>query len=173
MHSLYSQVKTHEATALRVIGTSAGDIAFGWGDVPGFAEAGIDTTFIACAFDWYAINVCRLFQLIGFVSNEYAGRVEEVRQYRARVCGPVLVYRNKVAAHYALTEPRKEDNEADLYVSTMDTVAFETDQFFVGSLRAGLGSEGNSVESQHDYHWSLTAFHESVVVPRLDRRVQR
>ena len=168
MRSLYSQVKHYEAAAVRVLGTPPGGRSFVWGNAPGLKESGIDKTFISCAFDWYAINACRLFQLIGFVCEEYGGRMPEVKAYCRRVCGPVLTYRHKVAAHYALTHPNN-DNEADRYISTMDTVAFETDRYFVGSLRAGIGRGATSVESQHDYHWSLTAFHEDVVLRRLER----
>ena len=168
MESLYLQVKAQQERAVRVVNPDGGK-SFALGNVPGLLEAGVDRAFISCVFDWYAINACRVFQLIGYVCNEYEGSESRIRDYCKRVLGPVLVYRNKVAAHYALTNPRG-DNEADLYLSTLDTVAFETDRFFVGAIRAGLGRAGATVESQHDFHWSLTSFHEDVFLRRLQKQ---
>lgn len=98
------------------------------GNIPGLSEAGINLSLMTCIFDWYAINACRLFDVIGHIAGSlnkpgFESRVRR-KDYRRKACGPVLVYRNKIAAHYAFVDPEDDlDNPADISLSMLHTWA--------------------------------------------------
>lgn len=141
----------------------------------GFKEYGVEEGIIYSCFDWYAINVCRFFQLRAFISDQLDGaaeRVKKAKEYRRTVCGNVNTFRDKIAAHFAETDPwlrpgPQQDNLADLYTSTMLTIGFHTGRFRAGAALGGVVVGEDMIEPQHDIAWSLTEFHETVVLPRV------
>lgn len=167
MTSLYNRVREFERRMVNAERDNPWELVHASGDADEALAIGIDPRLLAVSFDWYAINACRLFSILAFVSNEHAGNVKTAKAYRARVCGPVHEYRNKVAAHYALTDPRDDDNEADRESSTLDSFAFEKDRFYVGALQVGLRLDDREVAARRPYRWSMSAFHEDVVQRRL------
>jgi hypothetical protein len=73
----------------------------------------------------------------------------------------VLKWRNKVSAHFALTDPRKEDNIATMESSILSPVSFDFDRFRTHSMVITRG------DAQHDFEpsipcWSLTEVFEKV-----------
>lgn len=166
MEFLYEQIRRKEEAVHAEARRQGRELQGAWGGVDDLAPSGLDQDTICCAFDWYAINACRFFKLLAFVSDEKINKKDEVNEYQRRVCGSVLKYRHKIAAHYALTDPRDEDNPADRYQSTMDTTMYRAGRLRVGGVRFGLVTPTEMIEPQHEYEWSLTEFHESVVVPR-------
>lgn len=133
--------------------------------------------FVACIFHWFGVSVCNFARLVGLIRglhlghftridlvdttkfdvikksiNEYVGSITELER--------VLVWRNKVFAHFAITDPRKHDNLTTLDMSVVHPVTF-TGKYVVGGLvmtRSGpRGSESSSLPE-----WSLTEVFEAL-----------
>jgi len=120
---------------------------------------GIPRPLVLCMFQWYATAVCNLTRLIGLIAHEADLKGFEQRtsilEYCADVCGPVKVYRDKVAAHFARVAPRG-DNPADQARSVIDDLTRLDARFWVGLVKVHFGE----VSPSHEYAWSLTEFHE-------------
>ena len=142
----------------------------------GQAEAAPDNTLIAivggildnkplgllsCAFQWYAVSACNYAQLVGFLATQDPAAAKE---YVKRVMPRLARYRNKVAAHYALANPSR-DNEADLAASVMTQVVYVHGRLCAAALTPVLSSAGQEIRVTKDISWSLTLAHQ-----RLTRR---
>lgn len=127
--------------------------------------SGVPTDMI---FAWYAVTACSMVSLLGRIAYEAGhsscgGKGEE---YGLRVCGPVMVYRNKVAAHFAWTAPVKKDNQVDREMSLMPQITWHDDRYIAGFMAIQRTRGGVQETSSHDYRWALTAFHEQQIVAR-------
>jgi hypothetical protein len=71
-------------------------------------------------------------------------------------------YRNKVAAHLAITEPRG-DNEADLAASVMTQIVYVDGRLCAAALSPVVASNGQEITASRDLSWSLTLAHERLV----------
>ena len=84
---------------------------------------------IACFFHWFGVSVCNYARLVGFIRGLSTGDFTcadlsnpvKFRDVKAAVdayvgsiseLSDVRVWRNKVGAHFAITAPRKGDNES-------------------------------------------------------------
>ena len=117
-------------------------------------------SLIGCCFRWYSVTVCDYVRLIGWLA--FGGDVERARRYQHKVIPEVSIWRNKVGAHAAITDPKSSDTPADLFVTNMPwDVAFHDDSFVAaaGSLRMWFGSEEGGSTSRGDMAWRLTATH--------------
>lgn len=141
---------------------------------------GMPQDLVACAFHWYSVTACNYVKLVGWLANE--GDASKAAEYLKHVLPEVRIWRDKVGAHFAQIDPRKEDTPADLAKSVMFPLTFDDDAFYVGSLVLTMASgeqkqpkpEGiadwrwrhlmmsgrvrNS--SRQDMRWSLTHTHE-------------
>jgi len=110
---------------------------------------------IGCAFDWYSLSACNFVGLIGWLAEK---RDHKLREYIHDVLGSVLIYRNKVAAHFAKVDPHGEDTRATVFASTIPSVS-RTDRVpCVGAWKVTTGSHGHVTESV-DWRWSLPETH--------------
>lgn len=106
---------------------------------------------LPCYFHWFGTSVCNLARLVGFLSGVASGAYErkatedrEQWQVIARHCGTyvdsipelttIKLWRNKVFAHFAITDPRKNDNPGLLDVSAMSPVTYIDGRFRVGGM---------------------------------------
>ena len=71
---------------------------------------GLPTGLLSCAFQWYAVSAWNDAQLVGWLATH---NPEAAKDYMKKVMPRVSQFRNKVAAHFAITDPRR-DNEVDL-----------------------------------------------------------
>jgi len=115
--------------------------------------------FLSCAFQWYAVSACNYAQLVGWLSS---GNPEAAKQYMNRVLPRLSQYRNKVAAHFALTDPRR-DNEADLASSVMTQVVYAHGRLCAAALLPVVKDGDREIEASRDFSWSLTLAHERLV----------
>ena len=123
---------------------------------------GIPQDLVACAFHWYAVSACNYVKMIGWlVSNSDSTKA---REYMERVLPQVYLWRHKVAAHFAIIDPRKDDNAADLAKSVMFPISFDDDAFYANSLTLTQSSGGKSSISCQDMRWSLTHTHRSLIL---------
>ena len=75
----------------------------------------------------------------------------------------ILNYRNKIAAHYAIVEPRGDDNEADLLTSIMTQIVYARGRLCAAALLPRLSGKEKEITVSKDYSWSLTLAHERLV----------
>ena len=118
---------------------------------------------VACWFQWYAVSACNYAQLVGWLRH---GDSERAKDYVRLVMPRLLAYRHKVAAHLALTEPKKTDNEADLLASVESGVTYGGGRLWAGSLSRGVKVDGEEQFGNADLSWCLTRAHEMLMGPR-------
>jgi len=164
MEQLYTLVKRTED---HIHSLPGGPPVLAWGGLRGLGVADATELLLHNAFDWYSINATRYFRLAGFICDELDGsdRVEAARSYMVEVCGPLYTFRNKVSAHHALTDPRR-DTLSDQHTSTFSTLAFEGGRLFVGAVLMHVDEPDKPAETSHDLRWSLSEFHERIFLPR-------
>ncbi|MCL4529524.1 MAG: hypothetical protein M1282_08930 [Chloroflexi bacterium] len=113
--------------------------------------------WLSCAFQWYAVSIYNYIRLAGWLATK---DTDFTNEYVNRVIPKITEYRHKVAAHFAITAPRN-DNEADLRASIITNIVYAH-----GFLRAGALSEilidenGKDVETKNKTSWSLTKTHQ-------------
>ena len=150
---LYEHVQRVEAEVVRRLPKGKQLIIFG--NAP--EMQGINQDLVACTFHWYAVTACNYVKMVGWLANN--GDSSKAREYMQRVLPQVYLWRHKVAAHFALIDPRKGDNAADLAMSVMFPISFDNDGFYTGSLILTIGKGGKQNTSRQDMRWSLTHTH--------------
>jgi hypothetical protein len=137
-----------------------------------FHALGAVPTVVVNAFNWFAMtltNYLRLIALVEVASREGWDRADlatgEHNGTIKRHCGDyvrqavpeIAEWRNKVAAHHAITDPRKEDNIATLMMTIMDTAIFRYPYYRTGGFQYSTqGSEGELP------NWAVTETHEKL-----------
>jgi hypothetical protein len=178
LHQLYTMVKFRELEFERRCGPNKVTM-FSLGiDFDGTRDR---LDIIACFFHWFGVSVCNFTRLVGFIhglerklfTRANLEAKASFKTIKAAVDGyvnsvteleKVLVWRNKVGAHLAITDPHKDDNVATLDMSVIFPVTFEN-RYFVGGLTMGKGNPTAFHTSQLP-RWSLTEVFESLV-PRF------
>ena len=151
---LYRNVAELEATARARAAPE--NVAF---TLVGGVMEGMPMETVACAFQWYAVSACNYVQLVGWLSTK---ETEAAKAYVKRVLPDLVLYRNKVAAHFSLADPRKEDNVADLLASVLTRVVFLQGYFLVNAELPTIGTEDGDVTPEHRLSWAFTAQHRSL-----------
>jgi len=136
--------------------------------------------YIACLFHWLGGSACNLARLAGFVRGLAKGEFtradlidpanydtvkKSVDAYAKGLpeLGNVLKWRNKVGAHFAITDPRKDDNIATLNMSVLFPVAFENGRYVVNStVMTRSGSSGTFTSDIP--RWSVTEVFEAMIL---------
>lgn len=108
------------------------------------------------AFNWYAISACNYARLVGWMIYRDS---KKARRYVGHVMPRLLLYRNKVAAHLAITEPYQTDNEADLAASLLTNVIFLQGYLFAAAIEPMIVRSGENVKVSNKMAWSLTIAH--------------
>ena len=83
-----------------------------------------------------------------------------VNNYIRKVIPDVLSFRDKIAAHFALTKTDSRDNKAERMISIMPQLTFQENSFFVGSLKLTSKSSKGTTNSEAIKPWSVTKTHE-------------
>jgi len=117
---------------------------------------------LSCAFQWYAVSACNYAQLVGWLATH---DTDSSKNYVRKVMPRLLNYRNKVAAHFAITDPLR-DNEADLAASVMTHIVYVRGRLCAAALTPIIKNEGQEITVSKDISWSLTLAHERLV-PRF------
>ncbi len=154
---LYEQVHRLETEIIGRLGNSKRVFIFG--NAP--EMQGINQDLVACAFHWYAVMVCNYVKIVGWLANN--GDSSKAREYLKRVLPRVYLWRNKVAAHFAMIDPKKDDNPADLAKSIMFPISFDNDAFYADSLTIRMSTGSKKSTSRKDMRWSLTYTHRNLI----------
>jgi hypothetical protein len=137
-------------------------------------------SIISCAFDWFSVTLVNYLKLValihlmnirGWKSSSLNDRKkqDEIRKhcssYAKRVAPEVSVWRDKVAAHFAATDPRS-DNLGTVMQSVMSEVEFKYPYYYVGLLKFTSRTEKSALQT-----WALTKVYDDLR-PRLWPEVQ-
>jgi hypothetical protein len=174
MTQLYAMVKRRELEFDRRCGANKMVMQSFGIDFDGSRDH-LDT--IACFFHWFGVSACNVARLVGFIHGlekklftradlaakanfktikaEIDGYVDSVTELEK-----VQVWRNKVGAHFAITDPYKHDNIATLDMSVVFPVTFEN-RYIVGGLTMTKTDSTASHTSQLP-RWSLIEVFESL-----------
>lgn len=177
LHTLANTVKSLERQAHERVRPEDGPSFFFGSGMPGLSQA--NEALLPCLFHWYGVTICNYARLVGFLSglssSAYKRDATEdesnyglIKSHCTAYCAsireiePILLWRNKVFAHFAITAPRVgEDNAALLDVSTMSPIAFFNARFRVGGVV--IQCRGAEVELPN---WSITESFEQLA-PRF------
>ena len=117
------------------------------------------TGLLSCAFQWYAVSACNYAQLVGWLITR---NPEAAKAYMRKVLPRLSQYRNKVAAHFSLADPRR-DNEADLAASVMTHVVYARGRLCAAALTPVVKAGATEIVASRDLSWSLTLAHERLM----------
>lgn len=128
--------------------------------------------FLPCAFNWFSVTAVNYLRLVALVALMNARgwkspaivdptNRKEIKTY----CGdyvkdavPALhLWRNKVAAHFAATDPFSDDNLGTLEQSIMTMVMYKYPHYYVG-----LGKWVTHGQTSELPEWSLTRTYEEL-----------
>ncbi|MBL7770002.1 MAG: hypothetical protein JNK20_13550 [Flavipsychrobacter sp.] len=175
--ALYNSVRPHE---LKIIEENKGAMVHVWGRHPAIPEHLFN--LLPCFFHWFGTSVCNYSRLVGFIVSREQGIITEAdlqlepsRNKIKDACNDymknllelqeVLKWRNKVSAHFALTDPRRDDNIATLEASIIYPVGFEYDRFRTGTMTFSRGDAMTNYSSEIP-RWGLTEVFETLA-PRF------
>lgn len=116
---------------------------------------------MSCAFQWYASSVSNYVQLVGWLAYRDS---QKAKEYVKRVIPNISNYRNKVAAHYAITDPHKDDDEASKTSSVITNLFYVAGRLYAGAISPKRMS-GKLMKPSNVKSWSVTLVH-----PRLVKR---
>ena len=131
---------------------------------------------VTCCFGWFSVSLASYLRLIALVRliHENTWTSSDIRQkanrskikkacieYVKQTVPAVYTWRNKIAAHPALTDPFRDDNLGTLEMSVMKPVMYQNSYFRAAALSWGVGDEVSSIED-----WALTEEFERLA-PRL------
>jgi hypothetical protein len=129
---------------------------------------------LPCFFHWFGVSVCNYVRLVGFLRGLAQGAydrtaledpakfkliVEQCDDYVTSVSeiAPVKLWRDKIAAHFAITAPRKaSDNVALLDFSVMYPVGYDSGRFRVNVLSLSRSDASGSTHEASMPPWSVT-----------------
>jgi hypothetical protein len=130
-------------------------------------------------FHWFGNSLCNYARLTGYIVAQEQGHVsnndmqlEPARRKIKKACDAyvqglpeiqeILRWRNKVSAHYAITDPRKDDNIATLDASIIYPVGFAEERFRTGLMIFSQGNNNETYDSEIP-KWSLTELFENLI----------
>lgn len=131
-------------------------------------------SIIPCAFNWFSVTLVNYLRLVALVQlmNRNGWKAEALADpanrseikthctsYVKAVAPDVYAWRNKVAAHFAATDPFHDDNLGTLEHSIMSIVEFQYPYYHVG-----LGKWTTAGKTSQLPHWSLTKVYEDLRV---------
>lgn len=134
-----------------------------------------DDMYISCMFHWFSISLCnylRAVKLVDIIDKEnliiYSFKDPDVINYVKNTCRDyvisivpdIYVWRNKVAAHFAGTDP-KNDSLSTIFESLIPAVGYMKGRFYTNPGRINI--EG--IESDIP-NWSVTDVYEKLT-PRF------
>lgn len=181
MISLYNTVKPLE---VEIAIKNVGKKFIYWG-VPGNDDLIPQniSILLPCIFHWYGNSLYNYARLAGFIVGRELGcitdydiEMEPQRKKIKNFCDSyvkeikdlqeIVKWRNKVSAHFALTDPRNDDNIATMNSSIIFPIIIENNKFrTAGKMIMSLGDANNTYDSEIP-DWSLTESFE-LLAPRF------
>lgn len=153
---LANQVAEAEERIAERLGWEPGQVVTLFGRHPAFGN--MPQGLLSSFFLWYPVSLCNYVRLTGWLAHD--GNTSQADAYLRRVVpDQVIEYRNKVAAHFALVDPRPIDTAADREASVMLPITFLNGRLVARGFRLAVSREGEASKST-DLMWSVTETHE-------------
>jgi hypothetical protein len=132
----------------------------------------------ACFFHWFGVSVLNRTRLVGLIRSLANGDISRndlsnraghkavtnaVGGYVASIpeLTDVRVWRDKVAAHFAITDPFRDDNIATLESSVIFPLSFSNGRYVVGGMALARKDDSGTHTSQLPC-WSVTEVWEAL-----------
>jgi hypothetical protein len=131
-------------------------------------------------FHWFSVSTINYVRLVGYLKGIQNGHIKiedspldkMKRQNIKEICnnyvksikvlGPVEAYRNKVAAHFAITDPRSDDNFVTMNFSAINKTGL-SDSKLVSKAEINLVQNSNGDLIAEDISiWSITKVFEEL-----------
>ena len=129
-----------------------------------------DSVPMECIFHWFSVSSVNLLRLIGLIEimnlKSWSSKdiktnrkiiKDHCREYVKEIVPEVLKWRNKVSAHFAITDPRNEDNMATLEFSVMPQISYRKPYWYVGAYQFGTKKQISNISN-----WALTEEFEKI-----------
>lgn len=125
-------------------------------------------------FNWFSISIINYVRLVGFIDivNKNSFTREQIietdnhrliknycKEYIKNVIPEIYTYRNKLSAHYSLTDPFRDDNIATLESSVMNSIVYRDYHYEGGGLIWGAGEDLTEIKP-----WKLTQIYEDLCI---------
>lgn len=160
MEFLYRQALRFDQTLKQRINPAGNVRFFNMGNLPDFPQ--LPMKLLTCAFHWYSVSACQYVRTVGAIAFQQDHTRPRPKAYVEKVIPDVLIFRNKVAAHFAGMTKNKEDNDAERFASLLPPITFEDDSFHVGGFTVGLHLDGKASTSEAIKRWSICRVHEQL-----------
>jgi hypothetical protein len=160
MEFLYRQALRFDRVVKQRVNPASNVRFFHMGNLPDFPQLPI--TLLTCGFHWYSISACQYVRTVGAIAFRQDPTRPRPGAYVENVIPEVLVFRNKVAAHFAGMTKNKDDNDAERLASLLPPITFENDSFHVGGITVGVQRDGNVSTSEDIKPWSICRVHEQL-----------
>jgi hypothetical protein len=127
---------------------------------------------VPCAFSWFSVTLVNYLRLIALVELMNSRRwksdalvdpmnrpliTSHCREYVRQAVPDVYLWRNKVAAHFAATDPFHDDNLGTIEQSIMNPVAYWAPYYYVGFMRWQTAGQVSELPQ-----WALTKVYEDL-----------
>jgi hypothetical protein len=127
---------------------------------------------VPCAFNWFSVTLVNYLRLVGLVQlmstnnwkssaladpSNRAGIKAHCTNFVKTAVPEVHLWRNKVAAHFAATDPFHDDNLGTLEQSIMNPVTYRFPHYHVGVMQWNTAGETSQLPS-----WALTKVYEDL-----------
>jgi len=154
---LHAQVERCEEAARAGFNPDGNLKVFAGGNLPQLQR--LPMRLLTCSFQWYAISACQYVRTVGSIACKEDQSRPKPLKYAMAVIPEVVVYRDKVAAHYAWTTKNKNDNDAERIASIVPQISFVNDRLVAGASTVTLKKAGKRSRSDAIVPWSLTVVH--------------
>lgn len=186
LNDLYQKTKIYEYYLQKYEEASGKRNLQGWGleflDLPSNGAR-----LIPCYFHWFGTSMVNYIRLVGFLDGiaskaftredlESSKGGEKIKAHcdeylkSIKELAAVRFWRNKIAAHFAITDPKtrglERDNLALLNLTTMFPVGFSGGRFIVGQFGHSRLDKTGVAHSANLPPWSLTLVYEALL-PRF------
>ena len=124
------------------------------------------------SFNWFSINLINYVRLIGFIdivnkegftqrdlTKERGDIKAHCKKYINKVIPDISIYRNKLSAHHALTDPYENDSIATLESSVLNSITYKKPYFETAGFSL-IGKE--ETEACEIKPWFLTKVFEDL-----------
>ena len=143
-----------------------------------------DIDMMACVFHWFGVSLCNYVRLVGFIRGLEKGEftradLSDAKKSKDNVIAKainkyvesipelesVLIWRNKVFGHFAITAPRHDDNIATLDMSVVLPVSFVAPRYVAGEMQM-IRTNATGTHTSELPPWSVTEVYEALT-PRF------
>jgi hypothetical protein len=114
---------------------------------------------LSCAFQWYAVSIFNYVQLTGWLAYH---NPKQTKAYVHRAIPNIAKYRNKVAAHFAITHPFEDDNAASVTAGLMTNIVYAEGRFYAGAFSPQT-IHGQEADESNLTAWSVTSAHQELM----------